>query len=122
LKAFEIPVADSEVALAVSDEAGTLEIALPPPDKGLSGAEMALYVYQNGIELPGLWEWVRSQAGGTWESKEAIRRIPALAPGDYRACLVPYSLNHARSIADCAAADAGTLRSGLTLRLNPPRR
>jgi hypothetical protein len=117
LKGFDIPIDNSEAALSVSEEEGTLEVALPYSEDEFLKNEMGIRFAQNGVSLPSLGPWARTHEGGLWGGKDTILRIPALAPGEYEVCVVPYSLDPIHNPSTCAT---GQLSSGGTLRLKPP--
>lgn len=133
LRATEVQLTEAPVSLQVSEEGGDLEIVLPLGAEAMQAADLFLAFYQNGLPLPAVvfGNWLRDQApeaaavGASGAEGKAERpiRIPHVAPGDYRLCLLPKSLQLAASWgipppeAPCAE---GVLRSGATLTLKLP--
>lgn len=89
LKAFEVPVVEGRSAvLEVSREAGTLEISAGLSEEEARSQALQMVVVQNGLQLP--WNLLLHWAQGHGERLRISEgfRIPSLAPGEYRACLV----------------------------------
>lgn len=89
LKAFEVPLDGRPAVLDVSREAGTLEISAGMSEEEARAQALQMVVVQNGLHLP--WNLLLHWAQGHGERlriSEGIR-IPNLAPGEYRVCLVP---------------------------------
>jgi hypothetical protein len=109
------------LALMVSEAGGDLEISLPwNPDEFLErGRSLALF--QNGLPLPGniLFQWAYDQ--GQPRKIGRTFRIPNVAPGEYRVCLMPQGnlpvMDAAPGEAD--VCDSGLLAAGATLTLSP---
>ncbi len=120
LKAFDAVTEGQDLALEVTEEGGTLELALPDPPvmerKGLS-----LRIAQDGLWLPVglLFQWANGHGETSAADTGQVRHIPALAPGDYQVCLVPRELLPGTGAPTAGACDAGALSSGGTLRLKP---
>jgi hypothetical protein len=123
LRAFEA-VVGSPLSFHVSQDRGDLEIHLDMATEDLSRRNLTIAVYQNELELQSstLYEWSRQQ-GQPWQSSSSgpvTLRIPSLAPGDYRICLVPLRLPREEAPAPSGAeCDSGVLFAGgaLSLRL-----
>lgn len=88
LKAFEVPLDGKPVALEVTREAGALEISAGMSEEEARAQALQMIVVQNGLHLP--WNLLLHWAQGHGERLRvsAGLRIPHLAPGEYRACLV----------------------------------
>jgi hypothetical protein len=120
LRAFDA-AAGPPMSLAVSAEQGDLEIRLGLSTEDLTRRDLRVAVYQNGLELlPNtLREWSRHQ-GQPWPSPQpgpVALRIPGLAPGDYRICLVPLRLKEEPAISSRLECDSGALIAGGILAL-----
>lgn len=120
LRAFDAAMG-APVSLPVSAEQGELEIRLGLSTEEILRRDLRVAVYQNGLEiLPNtLREWSQHQ-GRPWPSSLSgpmALRIPALAPGAYRICLVPLRLQNEPPASSATACDSGTLFAGSTLVL-----
>lgn len=124
LRAFDAPVDGGPLSLVVSEEGGELEIAVSRKPEELMARNLSFFLVQNGLEIPSaiLGHWMEDH-GIPRESGQAVR-LPRLAPGSYRVCLVPWQAGLPESgdpeaapqnVADC---DSGTLSAGGTLRLS----
>jgi hypothetical protein len=119
LKAFEAPVG-APLSLAVSEDRGDLEIRLAMKRDELVRRDLTVQVFQNGLSLLSniLHRWSLDQ-GEPWVEGAPAIRIPGLAPGEYRICLVPVRLpleGHPASAGpECAS---GLLFRGETLALH----
>ncbi|MEM8962415.1 MAG: carboxypeptidase-like regulatory domain-containing protein [Acidobacteriota bacterium] len=83
LKAFDMAIEPTPVALYVSDEGGTLEVALPDNPEG-----RVLTVWQDGVLLPtgALVRWAMGHGiPPRYDARLLI--YPRMAQGTYRACL-----------------------------------
>jgi hypothetical protein len=123
LRAFEFPAGPGPVSLSLADAGGTLEVYFAKAPAESSSARFELY--QNGLLLPlsTVWKWLRGQGVSEKEMHGTEIRIPQLAPGDYRACVVVWAessgAGEAASPPGKVHCDAGTLSIGGTLRLRP---
>jgi Carboxypeptidase regulatory-like domain len=121
LRATQASAGGAPLALAVSEAGGDLEVSLPWGPEEFLERGRSLAVFQNGLPIPGniLFRWAYDQ-GQPREIKGRIFRIPNVAPGEYRVCLMPQDLLNPMDVvpaeADC---DAGTLTPGATLTLRP---
>jgi hypothetical protein len=88
LKAFEVPLDGRLAVLEVSREAGTLEISAGLTEEEARAQALQMIVAQNGLHLP--WNLLLHWAQGHGERLRISEglRIPSLAPGEYRVCLV----------------------------------
>ncbi len=122
LTAFELKPGPS-VDLLVADLRGAVEVGLGAPlTRRVAEEDVFLMLFQNGLEIPSrvLADWARSH--GEPAVGGAFRRLPALAPGSYSACLVPVTafLDLTRTgwspklAVECRS---GSLAPGGTLRL-----
>jgi hypothetical protein len=123
LRAFDAEAGDDPLLLPVTDENGSLEIALPMTGDELMRKNLVLATFQNGLPIPAsaLAQWAYDH-GRARESTDQVLRIPDVAPGDYRVCLVPRQFESLlASMAVAAGADcaAGFLAPGSTLSLKP---
>lgn len=121
LRAFDVS-ADAPMSFFVSEEQGDLEIRLDFPDQSLLRSNQKVAIFQNGQELLSnlLQAWSR-QHGALWPTGTtgaAAFRIPGLAPGDYRICLVPLRLPREGIPPAQAECDSGLLFAGGTLALS----
>lgn len=122
LQAFDVPANDHQVELRVSEAGGTLTISLPNETEELQRQSLALAVLQNGVILPTsmLYQWAYDH-GQSREGRSGTLTFPALAPGEYRVCLVPNQLTgflHSSGIPEGATCDMGSLAPGGTLQLS----
>jgi hypothetical protein len=122
LKAFDAVTEGQELALEVTEEAGILELALPDPPEMIRQG-LSLRVTQDGLSIPVglLLQWASGHGETPGGDNGQIRRIPALAPGEYQVCLVPRELLPASAAPASGVCETGTLSSGGTLRLKPHR-
>ncbi len=116
LRAFG-PVAGGPLSLGVSEEAGTLEIVLPGSGGDLLREDLSVAIFQNGLPIPVglLRQWAYDQ--GT-VSEGTKLRVPNVAPGGYRTCLVQRGHESAGQDAG-GVCDTGMLAAGGTLSLHP---
>jgi hypothetical protein len=117
LRAFDAAVGPP-LSLAVSAEQGDLEIRLGLSTEELTRRDLRVVVYQNGLELlPNtLRAWSQHQ-GQPWPGPQPspmVLRIPGLAPGEYRICLIPLRLQEETPM-ECSS---GTLFAAGTLILH----
>jgi hypothetical protein len=123
LQAFEMPVKGEPVVLNVSQDGGTLEVALP---FSLRGSDQAFFIYQNRLplDLGSLVFW--AEGHGVRFEDEAGLHIPRLAPGEYEVCYGSLTFSDPHELADwktrTATCGAGSLGNGGTLRLDLTRR
>ena len=116
LRAFDA-AAGAPLTLAVSEEGGEIEIRLLGDDGEFLRQDLRVALYQNGLPIPGFvyGQWAHEQ--GQPRSSQSLR-IPNVAPGEYRICLVPMRLplegDPAASGAECTS---GLLFRGGTLEL-----
>lgn len=111
----------SQQPLVVSREGGDLEIAVPEKSK-VEEEGLSLWVFQNGLLLPlqTLHQWTLGHGKDLYLGNRYA--VPALAPGEYRACLVAQAAvfpwldsGWTAPLARCAT---GQLTAGGTLRLD----
>jgi hypothetical protein len=125
LRAFDAPADGEPLALQVTEEGGSLEITLPLTGEALLRENLVLGALQNGLPVPGsvLGEWAYDQ-GQSRERRDRVLRVPNVAPGEYRACLVPRQLEGSLAWAATqggSTCDSGLLAPGATLSLKPAR-
>jgi len=123
LRAFDASAEGEPLALQVTEEAGNLEITIPLTDDEALRENLILAVFQNGLYVPGsiLGQWTADQ-GQSRERRGRALQVPNVAPGEYRACLVPRPMEDSLSsilISEGAACDSGLLAPGATLSLKP---
>jgi hypothetical protein len=111
--------------LQISEEGGSLEITVPLTDDEFLRESLVLTAFQNGIFVPGaaLSRWSYDQ-GQSRDRVEGPWRIPNMAPGEYRVCLLPRQLQAflpGGYVPEGAACDSGLLAPGATLALKPAR-
>lgn len=123
LQAFVISAGETPQPLVVGRDGGDLEIVHPDKPGEAAKDGFFLMVFQNGLLLPRqtLYEWALGH-GRDVVTQGRIYAVPALAPGEYRACLVPRAAAAAwrdsgwtAPLARCAT---GQLTAGGTLRLD----
>jgi hypothetical protein len=120
LKAFVVAVGETPQPLTVSREGGDLEVVVPEKPKDAEKEGVFLQIFQNGLPLPpqALYEWVLGHG------KDMIPNlvVPALAPGEYRACLVAQAAvvpwQDSGWTAPLARCTTGQLTAGGMLRLD----
>ena len=88
LKAFSVGLRDGEpLELEVPASGGDLRLELPASTEELWEQGWMMSLYQDDLPiLLGLYPWVVSHGGQAWGHS---LRLPRLAVGDYRACLLP---------------------------------
>jgi Carboxypeptidase regulatory-like domain len=121
LRAAQASVEGAPLVLPVSEVGGDLEVSLPwGPEESLERGRVLVF-FQNGLPLPANipFQWAYDQ-GQPREVKGRTFRIPKVAPGEYRVCLVPQGLlNPMDAVPAEGDCDAGTLAPGATLTLRP---
>ncbi len=121
LRAFDAPAENGHLSLSVSEESGSLEVTFAEKAEDLLRDNLVGVVFQNGLWIPGtiLGQWAYDQG----ESRSAMTlRVPNVAPGEYRACILPRQLEISLSwgvIPEGIPCDAGVLTPGATLALKP---
>ncbi|HTQ78747.1 MAG TPA: carboxypeptidase-like regulatory domain-containing protein, partial [Thermoanaerobaculia bacterium] len=127
LRAFALPAGQPAQILAVSEEEGNLELRLPEPPQESGRERFSLWVFQNGLPLPldTLYPWAAGHGQEPAGPGSRGLAIPAVAPGEYRACIVSQALlvpweasGWTAPLAKCAVGD---LAAGSTLRLDLER-
>lgn len=121
LRAFEASVDQGPLRLQVTDEAGALEITVPLTRDDLMRENLTLAAYQNGLPVPAsaLVQWASDQ-GQPRDDTDQTLRVPAVAPGEYRVCLVPRAMELLlpwSAAPEGAGCDSGVLAPGGTLML-----
>lgn len=126
LRTFDLALGGGPISLVLSEEGGTLEVAFSDASVAiLQQGSLGFVVRQNGLPIPplALQRWAQGQSPGDSTNGKTLR-FPNVAPGEYRACLMPRQLPLLSSEAVLSAAgvrcDEGTLSSGGTLSLKPP--
>jgi len=125
LQAFETLTGEVSLVLQVSEAAGTLEITPPFAGDDLARHDLVLAAFQNGLPIPVavLSQWAREQGRGM-EGTERALRVPNVAPGQYRVCLIPRQLELSLPwgvLPQETPCDSGLLAPGASLSLKPPR-
>jgi len=123
LRAFDTQSGDKPLLLSLTEEQGGLEITLPLTSGELLRDDLFLAVFQNGLPIPNsaLGQWARDH-GQTLDDTTRTLHVPEVAPGDYRACLLPRQLELVlpwSTMPEGAACASGFLASGATLSLKP---
>jgi hypothetical protein len=91
--------------------------------EAIEDRQLLPYVFQNGLPLPVpvLAHWTRGHGQSFENLPFSQLQAPALAPGEYRACLVPRDLAAAQAQAGWSlplqGCDSGYLPGGGTLSL-----
>jgi hypothetical protein len=125
LRAFDAQAEKESLPLPVTDQGGSLEITLPLSEDEFLRENLVLATYQNGLPVPAavLSQWA-SDHGQARSLANRTLRVPEVAPGEYRVCLLPRQLelllpwSSVPGSADCAS---GFLAPGATLSLKPAR-
>jgi hypothetical protein len=125
LRAFDSSIGGESLSLQVSEEKGNLEVTLPMTGEELARENLILAAFQNGLPVPAsiLSQWAYDHGQPLGEN-DGVLRVPDVAPGDYRVCLLPRQLEIVlawASIPDGASCDSGLLAVGGTLSLKPHR-
>lgn len=116
LKAFDAST-EAPLSLPVSQNGGTLEIGIEPEVGDLLRQDLAIHLFQNGLHVPHyvVGQWARDH-GQSLLGRSL--RLPSVAPGEYRVCLVPARLplegDPATAGVDC---QSGFLFAGESLSL-----
>jgi hypothetical protein len=123
LRAFETQAGDKPLLLPLTEEQGGLEITFPLASDELLRDDLFLVVFQNGLPIPpsALGQWARDH-GQSLDDATRTLRVPELAPGDYRACLLPRQLEMVlpwSTMPEGAGCASGFLAPGATLSLKP---
>ena len=115
LKTFEIPASAQPVVLFLAEHKGTVNVEVPFSDDEAAERNLRLLVFQNGVPLSSsdLSAWARAQGVRPHEGKSFV--FPSLAPGSYRACMMPRSAvpelafsGWSGSEAACASGELGS--------------
>lgn len=121
LRAFDAAVQEQALSLPVSEEGGTLELRLPMTGDEVQRENLILAVYQNGIPIPmailGRWAYDHGQPRG---GVDGAFLVPEMAPGEYRACLIPREMEILLPWSTApqeGGCDSGMLAPGFTLTL-----
>lgn len=125
LRAFDAQAEKEPLPLPVTEQSGSLEITLPLSEDEFLRENLFLAAYQNGLPVPVavLSQWA-SDHGQARSFADRTLRVPEVAPGEYRVCLLPRQLelllpwSSVPASADCAS---GFLAPGATLSLKPGR-
>lgn len=121
LNAFLLSLGEPPQPLLVSREGGDLEVAVPERSK-VEEEGLSLWVFRNGLPLPmqSLYEWALGHGKDVY--RENTYAVPALAPGEYRACLIAQAAlipwQDSGWTAPLARCTTGQLAAGGTLRLD----
>lgn len=119
------PLTPDDLRLSVSgEEGGALELIIPAHPDEVIPKNLSFVVFAGGSMIPfGLIDqWARSHGEAWVEGKSTTLRIPHMAPGEYRFCLIPRvaELTFTGTLPDVdAACDSGRLSPGATLSLEP---
>jgi hypothetical protein len=123
LQAFPLVVGDVPQPLTVSGPGGDIEILFPEKSEEVEKGEISLWVFQNGLPIPtsALNYWIQGHGTDISDAGKKLV-VPALAPGEYRACLAAQAVfvaweasGWSSSLAKCAT---GQLTAGGALRLD----
>lgn len=125
LRAFDMQAGDKPLLLPLTEEQGGLEITLPLTSDELLRDDLFLAVFQNGLPIPSsaLGQWARDH-GQSLDDATRTLRVPEVAPGDYRVCLLPRQFEVAlpwSTMPEGAGCASGFLAPGATLSLKPGR-
>jgi hypothetical protein len=125
LRAFDAQAGDKPLLLSLTEDHGSLEITLPLTGDELLRDDLFLAVFQNGLPIPSaaLGQWLHDH-GQALDDATRTLRVPEVAPGDYRVCLLPRQLEPLllwSSMPEGAGCASGFLAPGATLSLKPGR-
>ncbi|HEX3555265.1 MAG TPA: carboxypeptidase-like regulatory domain-containing protein [Thermoanaerobaculia bacterium] len=125
LRAFDASTEGEPLVLQVTEEGGGLEITLPLTEDEILRENLLLAIFQNGFFVPGsAWgQWAYDQGQPRGRSDRTLR-VPNVAPGEYRACLLPRQLEMSLAsvlVPEEAICSSGFLAPGATLSLKPGR-
>jgi hypothetical protein len=118
------PLAPDALRLHLGDQSGDLELVVPVQPAELIAKNLTFFVFSGAHMVPfGLVsQWAGSQ-GETWVEGERVSlRVPRMAPGEYRFCLVPRlaEVTFSGSLPEAGATcDTGQLAPGGQLSLAP---
>lgn len=125
LRAFDAAAQEQALRFQITEESGSLELRLPLTDDEIQRENLFLAVYQNGIPVPmsvlGRWAYDHGQPRG---GIAGAFHVPEMAPGEYRACLIPREVEMLlpwSSAPQNGGCDSGLLVPGATLSLKPGR-
>jgi hypothetical protein len=124
LRAFDAQ-ADKPLLLPLSEDQGRLEVTLPLTSEELLRADLFLAIFQNGLPIPSsaLGQWLRDH-GQALDDATRTLRVPEVAPGEYRVCLLSRQLEQLvlwSSAPGGSGCASGLLAPGATLSLKPSR-
>ncbi len=124
LRAFALSVGEGPQTLSVSEEGGSLELRLPEKSSDAEKEDnVSLWIFQNGLPVPpdALYRWAVGHGNSPAEPGRNVT-IPAVAPGEYRACTVAQAVlvqwEASGWAAPLATCTTGHLSTGGTLRLD----
>ena len=126
LRAFDAQAeGDKPLLLPLTEDRGSLEITLPLTGDELLRDDLFLAVFQNGLPIPrsAMGQWAHDH-GQALDDATRTLRVPEVAPGDYRVCLLPRQLELLlpwSSVPEGAGCASGLLAPGTTLSLKPGR-
>lgn len=123
LRAFDTQAGDKPLLLPLTEEQGGLEVTLPLPSDELLRDDLFLAVFQNGLPIPrsALGQWARDH-GQILDGTTRVLRVPEVAPGEYRVCLLPRRLELVlpwSTVPEGPTCASGFLAPGATLSLKP---
>lgn len=125
LQAYEALAEGAPLTLQVTEEGGSLEVTLPLTREEMMRENLMVAAFQNGLFVPAsvLGQWAHDQ-GQPRELIDQTLRVPNVAPGEYRVCLLPRQLEIAlpgSTGPEGGPCDSGILAPGAILRLKPGR-
>jgi hypothetical protein len=125
LRAFDTAVDGQRVSLPMREEGGNLEIGAPGSGEDFARDNLTLAILQNGVPIPlsvlTRWAYEHGQPRG---AEGQSLRIPDVASGEYRVCILPGELAMAlpwTSLPEGTPCDSGLLTPGGRLTLKPGR-
>jgi hypothetical protein len=125
LRAVAASAEDESLTFQVTEEQGFLDVRLPLTGEEFARENLTLAVFQNGLPLPtsllNQWAFDHGQPRG---GADQTFRVPNVAPGDYRVCLLSRQQELMLAWSEPSqgpGCDSGFLASGATLTLKPPR-
>jgi hypothetical protein len=110
-------------ALTVGLDAGSVGVLFPDPETQ-DGSAMSFWLFQNGLPIPTqvLYQWTIGHGQEITRTNAGRLRLPAMAPGEYRACLaaqaVLVSWEASGWTAPLAKCASGQLSAGGELNLD----
>lgn len=121
LKAFELTLTGEPLVLSVSDAEGTLQVQVPYSEEEVAERSLETTIFQDGTALSYQTLYFWSRGHGQPPPRDRLLTLPALAPGQYTACVGPHAALGGGDLATWkrgASCTTEFLYPGATLRLD----